>query len=160
MVDTHAYDGKLHDIIKLIQNDLNRVHKISKDKKIERFKVLRKELETYSADKSDSNKLAFKYFDIICESIGHPSNYDPTNKLHACDLLYLCCELLTFLKSQTEEKEEAPPKEKEGDGGGDTPPDTLMEILLMQLNDMHTGSCPQGRTTRLFQVYFTKIKGI
>jgi len=54
------------------------------------------------------------------------TNYDPTNDLDAGDLLYLCYERIADAD--------------------------FVALFLLQLQDMSTGMCPQGRTTRLFQV--------
>ena len=60
-------------------------------------------------------------------------NYDPSNKLWAEDVLYLCYEI------------------HRGDSLNGRESD-LLQILAEQLHDMSTGACPPGRTTRLFQV--------
>ena len=54
------------------------------------------------------------------------ANYDSSNNLDAADLLYLCCEKMDD--------------------------DDFRDIFILQLDDMTSGMCPQGRTTRLFQV--------
>ena len=59
---------------------------------------------------------------------GNP-NFDPANNLFACDLLYLLCEKILY------------------DGC-----EEHIKLLLTQLDEMATGLCPQGRTTRLFQI--------
>jgi hypothetical protein len=59
-------------------------------------------------------------------------NYDPTNHLFAVDLLFLCSEICLF--SAKDVSEEA-------------------SILTnIQLDEMSSGMCPQGRNTRLFQI--------
>ena len=55
------------------------------------------------------------------------SNYEGVNRLHAEDLLYL------HAKKNS--------------------PDSI-EMLKLAFEDMSTGMCPQGRCTRLFQVYY------
>lgn len=66
-----------------------------------------------------------KYYDLMLNN--DPANYDPINKLHALDLLYIVCEI--SLKNPE-----------------------ILELLEEQLNDMTTGFCPQGRTIRLYQI--------
>lgn len=63
---------------------------------------------------------------------GSRSNYDTANKLDAGELLYQCYRLW------------------QSDRCADVEP-----LLVAQLNEMSSGMCPQGRTTRLWQVLFT-----
>jgi hypothetical protein len=63
---------------------------------------------------------------VIMNDIGKNSNYDNTNSLNAGDLLYLCSKY-----SNNED---------------------FIQELNIQLLDMNTGFCPQGRTHRLFQL--------
>lgn len=66
------------------------------------------------------------YLQGIIDDISRPQNYDPTNQLRADDLLCLCYE---FRQNEDFNKE-----------------------LEIQLLDMKTGFCPQGRTHRLYQL--------
>ncbi len=66
------------------------------------------------------------YLQIIINDIGTSKNYDPTNCLNADDLLCLCWEY----------------KDDED----------FIQELNIQLLDMATGFCPQGRTHRLYQL--------
>lgn len=60
------------------------------------------------------------------------ANHDPTNDLDAKNLLYLCWEKK----------------------GLDT---DMIPLLRLAFEDMLTGSCPQGRSTRFFQVLVSII---
>jgi len=60
------------------------------------------------------------------------ANHDPTNDLDAKSLLYLCWEKR----------------------GLDT---DMIPLLRLAFEDMLTGSCPQGRSTRFFQVLVSII---
>lgn len=73
------------------------------------------------------SKKALYYLDEIISSIGTSKNVDDTNGLVAEDILCRCW----------------PMKENN---------DFIVELEL-QLLDMETGFCPQGRTHRLFQVF-------
>lgn len=70
------------------------------------------------------------------------SNYDPSNDCYACELLAICFDILFEQKHETEE-----------DFKG------LIKLFLEQIDDMSTGICPPGRTTRLIQFIIT-VKGL
>lgn len=64
-------------------------------------------------------------------------NYDPSNCFFACELLSICFDIL-FEKKYSEEDFQG-----------------LMKVFLEQIDDMSTGMCPPGRTTRLVQFILT-----
>ena len=72
------------------------------------------------------NPIAIKYLTCIVNSIGENTNIDNTNHLNADDLISLCW----LLKENKD----------------------FMKELEIQLLDMQTGNCPQGRTHRLYQI--------
>jgi len=64
-----------------------------------------------------------------------PKNWDPTNQIHATDLLRLLLYKIETLQVEEDKKE-------------------WIQMLEEQLLDMvHLGPCPQGRTIRLWQLY-------
>lgn len=65
-------------------------------------------------------------FELLCNSIGTPSNYDKINNISVDHLLYEIAKLSNTIDDLT--------------------------ILEEQLIDMKTGSCPQGRSLRLIQI--------
>lgn len=65
------------------------------------------------------------YFDAIVRDAHGSPNFDPINHLYANELLYIIAIYSDSI-------------------------DTL--LLIEQLNDMKSGFCPQGRTTRLYQI--------
>lgn len=69
---------------------------------------------------------AIHYLTSIVNDIGTLNNVDHTNHLNADDLIYFCW---TFRNNEAFIKE-----------------------LEIQLLDMETGFCPQGRTHRLYQI--------
>jgi hypothetical protein len=79
----------------------------------------------------DMDPIALSFLNNIIASIGTPSNVDSTNGLVADDIICLC-----WLYREN--------------------PDFL-SILEIQLMDMSTGFCPQGRTHRLFQTVLAFI---
>jgi len=130
-MNTHTYDGKLSLSKEILITDIFRVCEIPKDEKLEAFSQMGDILKKFSG----FTPIARKCFDTILQSFsseGHTckgANYDPTNDLHADDLLYLCYEKLDEGKNKD-----------------------FAEGLLLQLQEMASGICPQGRTTRLFQL--------
>lgn len=79
----------------------------------------------------DKLTLKNRVFDILVrDCCAQQNDYDACNKLYVSDLLYLVCEKIV---SGEEE---------------------YIQLLQLQLADMRTGMCVQGRTTRLFQCLF------
>jgi hypothetical protein len=75
---------------------------------------------------SSFNCVATQFLKQIVDSIGTNANYDNTNDLNVDDLLVLC-----YNKRQNKD---------------------FINELEIQLIDMSSGSCPQGRTHRLYQI--------
>jgi len=95
-----------------------------KDLPIEQKKLLGNELLVAVANKI--NPKAIEILRQIIESIGTINNIDTTNGLIADDLICLCW----HYRENSE----------------------FIKELEIQLMDMTTGLCPQGRTHRLFQI--------
>ena len=127
---THSYDGKLAKAKAQLIQEISRVSLAPKGAKMEGFNQLREILRRVSATPS-----ALQCYDIIVATfdkdgrVSRSPNYDPTNDLHADDLLYLCFEQIVLENNLD-----------------------LTRALISQLEDMRTGLCAQGRTTRLFQI--------
>ena len=127
---THTYDGKLQKSKQTIENNIQRASKISKKDKVQAFIKLRNNLIKYK----EFTPQIQRCFDVIYNTFSQKgrtksANYDPTNDLYADDLLYLCYE-----------------KVFESDSND------FSKMLILQLEDMVSGLCAQGRTTRLLQV--------
>ena len=121
LLNTHFYDGKMASMIAYLQEDLDRAAKVSKKEKIKAFNALADII-------TEPPKAVSCLLTIVQEHAKHGrggKNFDRKNNLYACDLLYLVSEKITD-------------------------PEHL-NLLKLQLTDMATGRCPQGRTTRLFQ---------
>lgn len=73
-----------------------------------------------------SDNVAKHFLRQIIDDFGKPANFDPSNSLRADDLVCLCW-------THRENKD-------------------FVSLLQLQLRDMSTGFCPQGRTHRLFQL--------
>ena len=140
-LDIHYYDGKLGPMQKCINKDINRVSKIPSISKSLAFEELEHFCIHYKISRDGLHCLR----QIIqshsqfgrCMNPVNP-NYDPKNKMCACDLLYLVYEKIC-LAPRTTTKEKVKVKD-------------YTSLLFMQMQDMKTGLCPQGRVTRLFQM--------
>lgn len=73
----------------------------------------------------------------IVRDIDTPANYDPINDNYADEIF---ANILYLINTSPSEK-------------NSQIPDTINNLIVEQLNDMYTGACPQGRSTRLFQIY-------
>ncbi len=121
------------EIIQYIQPEIDRAHAVIKEKKLSAFKDL------YTAIKSHTlttpNTLGcFKAIEQSTERFCGKThsvnqNYDTANLIHADDLLYLLYEKIVIEESVEHSS-----------------------LLAIQLDEMISGLCPQGRTTRLLQV--------
>ena len=144
-INTHFFDGQLPSftssindkhVAQEINDDILRAAQMSKEDKTECFQRLEEKIRNYSLLNERIPPHSTKYLRLIISThekygrIASPSNgnYDPANRLHACDLLYLLYE-----KIMSEEDSE------------------YLKLTLEQLNEMSTGPCPMGKTTRLFQ---------
>jgi hypothetical protein len=126
-INTHYYDGILCNLRHLIQSDLDRVASINKSSAFE-------DLSRIVSAQNPCPQTTMCLNAIIQTYITHGrggENYDPKNDMYACDLLYIVYERII-------RKDEMSPR--------------YLEELLIQLEDMATGLCEQGRTTRLFQI--------
>jgi len=127
---THSYDGKLSVTKLQLLEDISRASKIPKANKLNYFGHLRLELQKYTLPQP-----AQGCFEAIFRTFSQQgrvrtgANYDPTNDLHADDLLYLCFEKIVTYQDKD-----------------------FTQVFILQLTDMASGLCAQGRTTRLFQI--------
>lgn len=104
------------------------IQRFNKDYKIKAFENLLN-LESIKTDHT-----AITALKLVIDNIESTQNYDHTNKIYADDVLIEICELLEH----------------------DIYLDKDFAILLLteQMKDMLTlGTCPMGRSTRLWQIY-------
>lgn len=103
---------------------------ISMDDKCKLFNSLYRDMTNLHVD-SNSLKGLF----LVVENTQKESNYDPINKIYSDDILAEICQKIVYMSSDVEKH------------------DTIMNISE-QLSDMYLlGQCPQGRSTRLIQIY-------
>jgi hypothetical protein len=131
-LNVHSFDGHLDKVMKCMNPKIKRASKINYHIKMNAFRNLR-DITSHTFSET-----AMKYLDMIIETFSihkrtkSPTNgnYDSQNNLFACDMLYLLSE-----------------KYSESFYNID-----FLNLLNDILEEMRTGSCPQGRTTRLFQL--------
>lgn len=124
-LNTHFFDGKIGDSISHIRTEIDRVREIPVSSKITAFGVLLEKIHTMRNIKLTPG--ALRCFNAIASDFN--GNYDPANYLHADDLLYLLYEKIVCEDSYEH-----------------------ASLLAEQLDEMVSGMCPQGRTTRLLQI--------
>lgn len=126
--DTHFYDGKLKERIIPYREQLNRIAEISIENKLSMLARLDLKLD---------DMMAKRMLDVIKIDGINQSNYDSSNDLWAIDILVL---IIEYMELSTENY------------------DDTLPILQEQLDDIANGSCPPGRTTRLFQIVLNCIE--
>jgi len=120
----HDYDGKLVSDIVISTN----ASKIDVSNIFPDLKEILKKNESHLLYKTGMQAL-----ELIEKNIGDQANYDSTNNFRAETILYLIYQKLKEMN--------------EIDSG-------LIDIIIEGLSDIVTsGSCPQGRSTRLYQIY-------
>jgi hypothetical protein len=132
-LNVHYFDGKLKEMYNMFSQDFERVRNLREEKTSE-FQKLQELLISKNASHQ-----SLQYLRMIVDTFTRNGmeNYDASNNVYACDILYLICENIN--KSSDEDKEE------------------YISLLISQLEEMAGGSCPPGRTTRLFQVLMIKL---
>jgi hypothetical protein len=132
-LNVHYFDGQLKDMYSIFSQDFLRVRNL-REEKLTEFQKLHELLISKNA-----SQLSLNFLNMIIQTFirNGRENYDSSNDVYACDILYLICENIN--KSSNEEKEE------------------YLSLLISQLEEMAGGACPPGRTTRLFQVLAIKL---
>jgi hypothetical protein len=133
-LNVHYFDGQLKEMYGIFSQDFLRVRNLREEKILE-FQKLQELLISKNA-----SQLSMKFLNMIIQTFirNGRENYDSSNDVYACDILYLICENMNK-SSSDEEKEE------------------YLSLLISQLEEMTGGACPPGRTTRLFQVLAIKL---
>lgn len=123
LLNTHFYDGKLN-------RNPNLDAKIESVRDIDENEKRRVILQFFQQPKNKLSKIGNEYMRKVIDDMIHPNgkvkNFDGKNGLWAGDVLYLICK--------------------------NNPSRTIVDVINVQFEDMRTGLCPQGRSTRLYQV--------
>ena len=128
-VNTHFFDGKIHYAMEKIAPFIEVASKVSAVVKLREFQQFKRRLTVPAAIRSYT--IIVRDFEGAGRTVVS-GNWDSTNRLYACDLLYAI--VMNSSKS-----------------------DELVSLLESQLVDMQTGMCPQGRTTRLVQCLWSLL---
>ncbi len=132
--NTHYYDGKLSDIlVQIVQNQQENNSDELTTEKNTLFTRLSKDIKESPLVPPQYRRTAVIAINKIMQSIRQPANYDRTNGLYADDVLYLVCKHIYETMNME-----------------------ALQYLSEQLSDIITsGQCPQGRSTRVFQVFYS-----
>lgn len=127
--NVHEFDGKWDKKSRIDS-------KFSKSEKESMFLLLDRLLSCKISGSENPNSVARAGLKLIRDSTGEYANYDRANEIYADDILAELCVILSKIKDD---------KSKTAD---------LIKNISEQLTDMNNlGQCPQGRTTRLWQLY-------
>lgn len=125
VLQTHSYDGRL-----VLDRDLLvPVSSLHPKEKLRRLNILR----GYLAGSARFDGVARGFFETIAGGVGKPENFDATNSIAAEDMLLLLYDAYTRRQL---------PDQKQ----------TVLDEIAIQLGDMKTGPCPQGRAIRLYSL--------
>lgn len=125
-LQTHEYDFKIKDISQEFRE------KYCNKTKEEKSGIILEFLKEKNRLPKAWRKPFKEGISMIEKNIGQQSNYDSTNDLYADDILVYLAEKYSKLKEEHKK-------------------DILPDITL-QIADMRSGSCPQGRVVRLWQL--------
>src|ERR1700719_4601872 len=127
--DTHYYDGKLNNSLEaqtVISTNISKLDKTSVFEEIKQYLLENK------GPSIPAYPIALASLNMLERDIDQPGNYDSSNNFQADTILYL---LFNKIK-------------------GSKDPKDLIKIFVEVLAEIVTGgSCPQGRSTRLYQLY-------
>ena len=127
-LNTHFYDGTLSSAIHPYSQEIAHTSQLASDVKLNAFLALRHELvELKELKESKALKVLAVLMSDYSQGRVSGANYDSRNDLYVDDLLYMCYKRFQIYRRD------------------------FLEVLSGQLEEMLSGMCPQGRTTRLFQ---------
>ena len=135
LANTHFYDRKLSERLQAYRESLSVIDKLDNSVKLAKLKRLHSQLK---------NTKALRGLDMIIKTLQTQSNkakdanYDPSNNIRAENVLYMIIEKMGEPESELYKD--------------------IFPILEEQLGDILGGSCPPGRTTRIFQAFVTVIE--
>ena len=120
-MNLHFFDDKLGSVAEWVRPDINRVTLIPPEEKRKAFEILRQHISKFPFQVPE----AMNSFYAV-SNLGDSSNIDPITNISACDLLYILYERIVLENNED-----------------------CLDTLIIQLTDMQTGMCSQGRVTRL-----------
>jgi len=144
LLNTHSYDGKIVYTIEFFHEEMKKIRLISVDDKNRSFD----ELRTFLIQNKHTTQNTMICFNSIVSNILSNTNYDGANNLYADDILYLI--FMYILDELGENKDKL----------GYIDRSEYLILLAQQLDDMISGQCSQGKSTRLMQVLLLKLNNI
>lgn len=130
LLNTHTYDGQL----KYVKLYLKKYYDLIDNVEIDDLKIKINDGYQFLLENNKFDNTSNLTFQTLFNSIGTGANYDSTNDINADHLLYFCVyEIL---------------EKKDND---------FVDLFIIQLNEMQSGMCPQGRTHRLIQILISFI---
>lgn len=140
-LDVHHYDGMLGNEMTIIREFLS--NKVSSNIKLDTVNNFVADILQFNLPEKDN--ACNNYLRAIVSQWGTARNYDPTNNITAEDMIYICALEFNNMK-------------KLFCSDDDFVHNTLLQDfcreLFIQLSDVQTGGCPQGRATRLWQIVY------
>ena len=136
-LNTHHYDGQVYipEEVRILSTS---VHLLDLEKKMFINEFV---LGVSAIDIPEKNNISLSFLNVIVRDWGTNSNFDNTNNFRAEEVLFVCALIWNNIKTLHLDKTEKDKLIKD-----------FCRELFIQLFDMQTGSCPQGRVTRLWQV--------
>jgi hypothetical protein len=122
-MNLHFFDDKLGSVAEWVRPDINRVKLVPPEEKRNAFEILRQHITKFPFQVPE----AMNSFHAV-SNLEDTSNVDPITNISACDLLYILYERIVLENNED-----------------------CLDTLIIQLTDMQTGMCSQGRVTRLLQ---------
>ena len=131
-LNTHYYDGKL-----VIPHTISSYLSMLRNSNQNKLKVKKQQVFDKLILVSSSSPGAIKYINTLKANIHSGANFDSSDKIYACDLLYILAQyILENITDESFKKE-------------------FLPFALEQIADISKGACPQGRVKRLMQVVTT-----
>lgn len=141
-LNAHFYDGHISYAIDFFKEELSIIQQKSKEEKNASLQILRELLV-----KKGLTQKATMCLNSITSNINCKSNYDSKSKINAADLLYLIYE---YIIKEIDYENKITLEENINKS-------EYINLLIVQLDEMASGMCPQGRVNRLFQVLLLKL---
>jgi hypothetical protein len=136
-LNTHHYDGQVYipEEVRILSTSVCFLD-LEKKMFVNEFVI-----EVSAVDIPEKNDISLSFLNAIVRDWGNNSNFDTTNNFRAEDVLFICVLVWNNIKTLRVDESEK-----------DTLIKDFCRELFIQLSDMQTGPCPQGRVTRLWQV--------
>lgn len=133
LLNTHYYDNKIDLGVEIVEK-LQECSLTEKKDVVSRFT-----LDILAMNVPEKDNASIHFLNVMMNEWGLPSNFDNTNNIRAEDMLYICAlewnniSLLPIDEMVTMRND-------------------FSKEFFIQLSDVQSGPCAQGRATRLWQI--------